>query len=159
MSVYLDIKALAFDVIGTVVDYRTTILREGSELSQAKGLDVDWPAFVAAWRSEERLGEQRVERGEWPWTSRDEIHRRSLNHLLPGKLAEAERPGRLVVRSGKGELVRLRRPIGMLGHLRPNKQDAGRCRQAGRAMARGLGRRPWGGLARCLIWLLRMART
>ena len=65
------IKALAFDVIGTVVDYRSTLIREGCELSRTKGLTVDWPAFVAACRREERLGEERVEAGEWDWTDRD----------------------------------------------------------------------------------------
>jgi len=85
------IKALAFDVIGTVVDYRSTILREGAELNRAKGLNVDWPAFAAEWRRQERLGQERVERGESAWTSRDEIHRCSLSDLLPnGILTEAE---------------------------------------------------------------------
>jgi len=77
-------RALTFDVIGTVVDYYSTIVREGTELSRARGLNVDWPGFVAAWRREERLGQERVERREWPWTNRDEIHRHSLDHLLPG---------------------------------------------------------------------------
>ena len=45
-----EIKALTFDTIGTVVDYRSTMLREGAELSRTKGLEVDWPAFVTAWR-------------------------------------------------------------------------------------------------------------
>ena len=67
----MTIKALTFDTIGTVVDYRSMILREGSEWSRAKGLNADWPAFVAEWRKQERLGQERVERGEWPWTNRD----------------------------------------------------------------------------------------
>ncbi|MFL5692960.1 MAG: hypothetical protein ACJ795_14245 [Ktedonobacteraceae bacterium] len=32
------VKALTFDVFGTVVDYRGTIIREGERLNQAKGL-------------------------------------------------------------------------------------------------------------------------
>jgi hypothetical protein len=35
------IKALAFDVFGTVVDHRSTIAREGELLNRAKGLSVD----------------------------------------------------------------------------------------------------------------------
>ena len=44
------LRALAFDVFGTVVDWRSSIIREGQMLSAAKGLQVDWPAFADAWR-------------------------------------------------------------------------------------------------------------
>ncbi len=43
-----DVKALTFDVFGTVVDYRGTIIREGERLNQAKGLQVDWAQFADA---------------------------------------------------------------------------------------------------------------
>ncbi len=43
------VKALAFDVFGTVVDYRGTIMREGTRLNRAKGLTVDWGQFADAW--------------------------------------------------------------------------------------------------------------
>src|SRR6266702_4812996 len=46
-----DIKALAFDVFGTVVDYRGTIMREGQQLNLAKGLSVDWAQFADASRA------------------------------------------------------------------------------------------------------------
>lgn len=36
------VKALTFDVFGTVVDWRTSIIREGHLLSQSKGLNIDW---------------------------------------------------------------------------------------------------------------------
>lgn len=85
----MTVKALLFDVIGTVVDYRTTIVREGAALSQEHRIDVDWPAFVAGWRHHERLGQESVERGDWPWTDRDTIHRRGLDELLPAGLSEA----------------------------------------------------------------------
>jgi len=48
------IKALAFDVFGTVVDYRGTIIREGERLNRAKGLPVDWGQFADAWRARYR---------------------------------------------------------------------------------------------------------
>jgi 2-haloacid dehalogenase len=44
------IKALTFDVFGTVVDWRESIIREGQALARAKGLDVDWAKFADAWR-------------------------------------------------------------------------------------------------------------
>ena len=46
-----EIQALVFDVFGTVVDWRTSIIREGQMLSAATGLQVDWPAFADAWRA------------------------------------------------------------------------------------------------------------
>ena len=44
-------KALVFDVFGTVLDWRSTIIREGEELGRHKNLDVEWAAFADAWRS------------------------------------------------------------------------------------------------------------
>jgi len=35
------IKALTFDVFGTVVDYRSTIIKEGKQWNERKGLQVD----------------------------------------------------------------------------------------------------------------------
>ena len=43
------IRALTFDVFGTVVDWRSSIIREGEALGRAKGLAVDWAAFADAW--------------------------------------------------------------------------------------------------------------
>ncbi len=63
------IKALAFDVFGTVVDYRGTIIREGERLNRAKGLSVDWGQFADAWRARYRPSMDRVMRGELPWTN------------------------------------------------------------------------------------------
>ena len=77
-----EIKALAFDVFGTVVDYRGTIMREGQQLNLAKGLSVDWAQFANAWRARYRPSMDRVMRGELPWTNLDALHRLSLNELL-----------------------------------------------------------------------------
>jgi len=76
------IKALAFDVFGTVVDYRGTIIREGERLNRAKGLSVDWGQFADAWRARYRPSMDRVMRGELPWTTLDALHRLSLDELL-----------------------------------------------------------------------------
>ncbi len=76
------IKALAFDVFGTVVDYRGTIIREGERLNRAKGLPVDWGQFADAWRARYRPSMDRVMRGELLWTNLDALHRLSMNDLL-----------------------------------------------------------------------------
>ncbi len=42
------VQALTFDVFGTVVDWRRSIIREGEALGRAKGLTVDW-ARLPGW--------------------------------------------------------------------------------------------------------------
>ena len=76
------VKALTFDVFGTVVDYRGTIVREGERLNRAKGLSMDWGQFADAWRARYRPSMDRVMRGELPWTNLDALHRLSLKELL-----------------------------------------------------------------------------
>jgi len=76
------VKALAFDVFGTVVDYRGTIIAEGAALNQTSGLAVDWAAFADAWRARYRPNMQRVARGELPWMNLDALHRLALDELL-----------------------------------------------------------------------------
>ena len=76
------VKALAFDVFGTVVDWRSTVIREGRALGRAKGLDVDWAAFADAWRDGYGPAMNRVRNGELPWKTIDELHRLILDGLL-----------------------------------------------------------------------------
>ena len=59
-----DIRALVFDVFGTVVDYRSTIIYEGEHLNSEKNLHVDWASFADAWYSRYRPSIERVMRGE-----------------------------------------------------------------------------------------------
>lgn len=76
------IKALLFDVFGTVVDWRGGVIREGERLGGERGLDVDWPAFADAWRGKYKPSMRRVRDGETPWTNLDALHRASLEELL-----------------------------------------------------------------------------
>jgi 2-haloacid dehalogenase len=76
------VRALTFDVFGTVVDWRGSIIREGRQLGRAKGLRVDWPAFADAWRGGYAPAMDRVRRGELPWTTIDVLHRQILDRLL-----------------------------------------------------------------------------
>lgn len=76
------IRALAFDVFGTVVDYRGTIIAEGEAINRMHGLAVDWAAFADAWRGRYRPNMDRVARGELPWMNLDALHRRALDELL-----------------------------------------------------------------------------
>ncbi len=77
-----DVKALAFDVFGTVVDWRSSVIREGEELGKAKNLRADWATFADEWRSRYAPSMDRVRRGEIPWANLDALHRASLEDLL-----------------------------------------------------------------------------
>ena len=76
------IKALTFDVFGTVVDWRGSIIAEGRRLGRKKRLAVDWVVFADAWRDGYRPAMDRVRRGDLPWTVIDDLHRMILDELL-----------------------------------------------------------------------------
>lgn len=77
------VRALTFDVFGTVVDWRGSIIRYGAELEAELGAGIDWPMFADAWRAAYRPSMDRVRRGDLPWTNLDSLHRRSLDRLAP----------------------------------------------------------------------------
>lgn len=72
------IKILAFDIFGTVVDWHTSITREINALQ----LGVDGDAFAMAWRAGYKPAMQRVMSGELGWTLIDDLHRIILDGLL-----------------------------------------------------------------------------
>lgn len=76
------IEALVFDVFGTVVDYRSSIIREGEQLNKQKGLQIDWGEVADAWRDRYQPALDRVLRGESPWMKLDVIHRLALDEVL-----------------------------------------------------------------------------
>jgi 2-haloacid dehalogenase len=78
----LSVKALAFDVFGTVVDWRGSIIREGERWGQAKGLHVDWSKFADRWREGYGPAMDKVRKGALPWMKIDQLHRRILDDLL-----------------------------------------------------------------------------
>ncbi|MCC7276325.1 MAG: haloacid dehalogenase type II [Alphaproteobacteria bacterium] len=77
------IKALVFDVFGTLVDWRGSIIREGEAWGRERGLTVDWAGFADAWRGAYHPSMNRVRKGERPWANIDTLHRESLEALLP----------------------------------------------------------------------------
>jgi 2-haloacid dehalogenase len=88
------IRVLAFDVFGTVVDWRSSVIAEGEQLGKSRQLSVDWAALADAWRGVYRPNLNRVLSGEWPWTKLDDLHRISLIEMLKrfaiDKLSEDE---------------------------------------------------------------------
>ena len=77
------VRALAFDVFGTVVDWRSSIVREGRALGARKGLTVDWSRFADRWRGGYGPAMGRVRSGKLPWTIIDDLHRMILDELVP----------------------------------------------------------------------------
>ncbi len=75
-------RVLCFDVFGTVVDWRASIIAELSSLAAAHHLDVDAEAITDAWRAGYPKAMNRVRQGELPWTRIDELHRMILDGLL-----------------------------------------------------------------------------
>jgi len=81
-SAVAGVRALVFDVFGTVVDWRASIIREGQLLGERKGYDVDWGEFADRWRAGYGPSMNRVRSGELPWTKLDDLHRMVLNELV-----------------------------------------------------------------------------
>ena len=57
-----EIRALAFDIQGTAVDFFAPMMRMGAEVNARKALSIDWEAFSAAWRGLYREGMDRRHR-------------------------------------------------------------------------------------------------
>jgi 2-haloacid dehalogenase len=74
--------ALAFDVFGTVVDWRSSIIRELEQFGRTHGVQQDWAAFADSWRAGYAPAMDRVRRGDLPWTRIDDLHRMILEELL-----------------------------------------------------------------------------
>ena len=81
------VKALVFDVFGTVVDWRASVAREVELLAKRKGLNVDGGKFADAWRAQYGPSMNRVRTGELPWTKLERLHRMMLETL--GRTDEA----------------------------------------------------------------------
>ena len=76
------VKALVFDVFGTVVDWRQSTVRELTSFGNARGLSHDWARFADEWRGLYQPAMEEVRSGRRTWTILDDLHRESLKRLL-----------------------------------------------------------------------------
>ena len=76
------LKAVTFDVFGTVVDWRTSIAREVESLAVKKKFAVDGQRFADAWRELYQPSMTKVRDGKVPWTVLDDLHRTNLLQVL-----------------------------------------------------------------------------
>jgi 2-haloacid dehalogenase len=77
-----EVKALVFDVFGTVVDWRGSIVAEGRLLGRKHRIAANWAMFADAWRAGYAPAMDRVRRGELPWMTIDVLHRMILSEVL-----------------------------------------------------------------------------
>jgi 2-haloacid dehalogenase len=76
------VEALLFDVFGTVVDWRGSIIAELTRFGADKGIAADWEAFTDDWRGLYQPSMEDVRSGRRAWTILDVLHRESLDTLL-----------------------------------------------------------------------------
>jgi 2-haloacid dehalogenase len=76
------IRALVFDVFGTLVDWRGSIAREAQAVLAPHGVGVDWHAFADAWRAQYQPAMEEVRNGTIPFSKLDVLHRRNLEVVL-----------------------------------------------------------------------------
>ncbi len=78
-----DIRAVLFDVFGTVVDWRGSLVSDLSAWGVSRGVSADWAGLADAWRGAYAPSMDEVRRGAQRWTVLDDLHRASLQRLLP----------------------------------------------------------------------------
>ncbi len=88
------VRALTFDVFGTVVDWRSSVSAEVASFLKRHDVEADAGMFTDRWRREGYAGGMRLVRdGELPFQTADQLHRRMLDILLAElgvEAAEAE---------------------------------------------------------------------
>lgn len=77
-----NVKALLFDVFGTLVDWRASIAREAQTALAPHGVAIDWLAFADAWRARYQPSMDDVRSGRLPFSKLDVLHRRNLDVIL-----------------------------------------------------------------------------
>jgi 2-haloacid dehalogenase len=77
------VKALFFDVFGTLVDWRGSVAREAEAILKPRGYALDWIKFSEAWRGRYQPSMEGVRDGRIPFSRLDVLHRQNLEYILP----------------------------------------------------------------------------
>ena len=85
----MDIEVVAFDVFGTLVDWRSGITQALALAGDAAGLKADWPAVADAWRSRYYPALGSVLTGERPFQPLDVLHAEMLEQVIAEHELEA----------------------------------------------------------------------
>lgn len=95
-AAFNDIKAMTFDIQGTVVDYYTPFMRISSDISRRRGLSIDWHSFLLDWVAGASATIQSIVAGTQAWAPAGQIYRHALDTVLDQRkltdaIAEIER--------------------------------------------------------------------
>ncbi|MFN7572656.1 MAG: haloacid dehalogenase type II [Betaproteobacteria bacterium] len=77
-----EVKALLFDVFGTLADWRGSLARDVPALLAPHGIAVDGFAFADGWRAQYQPAMEEVRAGRIPFSKLDALHRRNLEIVL-----------------------------------------------------------------------------
>ena len=77
-----DLRAVLFDVFGTLVDWRTSITHSLATFGTDRGIVAAWDHIADDWRGEYQPAMEAVRSGRRPWTILDVLHRESLERVL-----------------------------------------------------------------------------
>jgi 2-haloacid dehalogenase len=80
----MDVDVIAFDVFGTLVDWRSSIAAELERVGGRAGLTADWPAVADAWRSRYVPTLRSVLAGQRGYQPLDELHATMLDDIAAG---------------------------------------------------------------------------
>jgi 2-haloacid dehalogenase len=78
-----EVKALVFDVFGTVVDWRSSLIADFTAWGKQRGINADWTALVDGWRAVYAASMDEVRKhAERGYVILDTLHRQSLEKLV-----------------------------------------------------------------------------
>jgi 2-haloacid dehalogenase len=86
----VEVRALTFDVFGTLLDWRFTI----TSAFQDSGLEAEPDELADDWRARALAATQDVNREQRPWGTLDALHEITLGELLDERGLELSREGR-----------------------------------------------------------------
>lgn len=76
------LQVVLFDVFGTVVDWRSSVIGALTDFGGERGIAADWPRVADDWRGEYQPAMEEVRSGRRAWTVLDVLHRESLERVL-----------------------------------------------------------------------------
>src|SRR6201997_3815930 len=83
MSDVSAVKALVFDVFGTIVDWRTSLINDFTKWGETRGIKADWTALVDGWRAVYAASMDVVRKNpQNGYVILDTLHRQSLEKLV-----------------------------------------------------------------------------
>jgi 2-haloacid dehalogenase len=89
----VQVRALTFDVFGTLVDWRSTVATSFQE----RGLEADPWELTDDWRGRALAATQQVNQAQRPWRTFDELHEATLGELLEARGLELSNEGRIAM--------------------------------------------------------------